>query len=623
MVAADPPFPVGLRKAPLSSRSDAASPQAIRNVETTAGAATARRCFRIVLIKPSHYDDDGYVIRWFRNFMPSNSLAAVYGIAMEAAAREVLGPDVDIEITPIDETNTRVRIDRLIADFKRGGNFGLVGLVGVQSNQYPRALDIARPLRAAGIAVVVGGFHVSGMMSMFPKVMGDLQEALDMGVSLFTGEAEGRMELLIRDAAVGGLKPMYNFVNDLPALEGSTVPFLPRKFVKRTMGTMTTFDAGRGCPYQCSFCTIINVQGRKSRGRTPDDVEHIIRLNLAQGIGRFFITDDNFARNKDWEAIFDRLIELRERDGLDLGFMIQVDTLCHRIPNFIAKAKRAGVSRVFIGLENINPANLIAAKKRQNKITEYRTMMLAWKAVGIWTYAGYIIGFPNDTPESVRQDIEIVKRELPVDLLEFFILTPLPGSEDHKVLFNKGVAMDTDLNNYETEHVVTAHSKMTRAEWERAYLDAWLTYYTPEHIETIMRRVRASGSNMRGLLNILLLFTLAFRIEKVHPLQSGALRLKHPHERRPGLAVEPAWRFYPRFVLETLGKIARVGPEFWRLWGTYRRVMKDPNGRAYTDLAMTPVAADEGENLEIFTQNEAARDAVGHARKVKELTSAA
>jgi radical SAM superfamily enzyme YgiQ (UPF0313 family) len=602
---------------------EASGPPANETVETSIIASAVKRRFRIVLIKPSHYDDDGYVIRWLRNFMPSNSLAAVYGIAMEAAQRKVLGPDVEIEVTPIDETNTRVRVDRLIADFKRDGNFGLVGLVGVQSNQYPRALDIARPLRAAGIAVVVGGFHVSGMMSMFPKVMEDLQEALDMCVSLFTGEAEGRIETLIRDTAGDGLKPMYNFVDDLPALEGSTVPFLPKKFVKRTMGTMTTFDAGRGCPYQCSFCTIINVQGRKSRKRTPDDIEHIVRLNLAQGIRRFFITDDNFARNQDWEAIFDRLIELRERDGLDLGFMIQVDTLCHRIPNFIAKAKRAGVSRIFLGLENINPANLIAAKKRQNKITEYRTMILAWKAVGIWTYAGYIIGFPNDTPESVRQDIEIVKRELPVDLLEFFILTPLPGSEDHKVLWTKGVAMDADLNNYETEHVVTAHGKMTRAEWEGAYLDAWRTYYTPEHIETILRRVRASGSSIRGLLNILLLFTLAFRIEKVHPLQSGALRLMHPAERRPGLPVVPAWRFYPRFVLQTLGKMARVVPEFWKILRTYRRVASDPNGLTYTDLAMTPVAADEGENLEIFTQNEAARDAVRHARRVKDLTSAA
>ena len=85
--------------------------------------------------------------------------------------------------------------------------------------------------------------------------------------------------------------------------------------------------------------------------------------------------------------------------------------------------------------------------------------------------------------------------------------------------------MDADLNNYETEHVVTGHPKMTRAEWERAYLEAWQTYYTPEHMETILRRARASGSSVFGLFKILLLFTLAFRVEKVHPLQSGVLRL--------------------------------------------------------------------------------------------------
>ena len=75
---------------------------------------------------------------------------------------------------------------------------------------------------------------------------------------------------------------------------------------------------------------------------------------------------------------------------------------------------------MFIGLENINPANLIAAKKRQNKITEYRKMLLAWKRVGIMTFAGYILGFPNDTPESIRHDLEIIKKELPLDILEFF-----------------------------------------------------------------------------------------------------------------------------------------------------------------------------------------------------------
>ena len=118
-----------------------------------------------------------------------------------------------------------------------------------------------------------------------------------------------------------------------------------------------------------------------------------MRANLKHGIRRFFITDDNFARNKDWEQIFDRLIEINERDGADLSLIIQVDTLCHRLPNFIEKAARAGVRRVFIGLENISPDNLAAAKKKQNKITEYRKMLLAWKNAKIITYCGYILGF--------------------------------------------------------------------------------------------------------------------------------------------------------------------------------------------------------------------------------------
>ena len=177
---------------------------------------------------------------------------------------------------------------------------------------------------------------------------------------------------------------------------------------------------------------------QKSRFRSPDDLEKIIRENYAQNIRRFFITDDNFARNRDWEPLFDRLIELRAGDCPKIGFTIQVDTLCHKIPNFIEKAAQAGVRRVFIGLENINPDNLIAAKKRQNKITDYRQMLQKWREHGAITCAGYIIGFPGDSKDSILRDVEIIKRELPLDILELFFLTPLPGSEDHKVLWQRG-----------------------------------------------------------------------------------------------------------------------------------------------------------------------------------------
>src|SRR5215470_212499 len=102
---------------------------------------------------------------------------------------------------------------------------------------------------------------------------------------------------------------------------------------------------------------------------------------------------------------------------MNIHLIIQVDTLCHKLPNFVDKAAHAGVTRVFIGLENINPTNLIAAKKRQNKITEYRKMLLAWKAQGIMTFAGYILGFAADTAETIRRDIAIIQKELPLDAL--------------------------------------------------------------------------------------------------------------------------------------------------------------------------------------------------------------
>jgi radical SAM superfamily enzyme YgiQ (UPF0313 family) len=547
----------------------------------------ARRTFRLVLIKPSHYDRDGYVIRWYRNVMPSNSLATVRALAIDTARRRVLGPEVDIDVAVVDETTTRVRIERIIADFRRGEYFGLVGIVGVQSNQYPRAIDIARPLCAAGIRVVIGGFHVSGIRAMFSEVMPDLKEALNMGASLFCGEAEGRMEVLITAAATGRLQPIYDFVDDLPNLEGAVTPFMPKSLLQRTAGEVTSFDAGRGCPFRCSFCTIINVQGRKSRSRTADDVEQIVRANSAQGVTSFFITDDNFARNKNWEAIFDRLAELREGARLKVRFLIQVDTMAHRIPHFIEKAKRAGVTRIFIGLESVNPGNLLAAKKRQNRIAEYRRMLLAWRAVGIWTFAGYIIGFPHDTPESVRRDIELVKRELPVDMLEFSILTPLPGSEDHKILFDRGVALDPDLNKYDIEQVCTKHPNMEAAEWEQAYLDAWKSYYSAEHIETILRRARATGIRTYGLLLIMLWFTGSMvPVENVHPMCGGVLRLKHPSERRPSLPRESFWRFYPRFVWETIIKLCRLGRRLWQIARIVYRVATDPKGLAYSDPAI-------------------------------------
>src|SRR6202789_1012233 len=465
----------------------------------------SNRKFLIVLIKPSHYDEDGYVIQWRRATIPSNSLASVYGLLAECAEQHVLGPDVEIEIEVYDECNTVIDIGEIS---KRIGSSrgGLVALVRVQSNQFPRALDIGRQFRARSVTVAVGGFHVSGCIAMLQELPPDLREAQALGMILFAGEGEGRLANLLSDIDAGAAKPVYNYLNDMPDMAAAAIPVLPRPVVNRVAGHYTSFDAGRGCPFQCSFCTIINVQGRKSRYRTADDVEAIVRANAAQGVTRFFVTDDNFARNRNWEPILARLIELREEKGFRIRLLLQVDTLCHKIPGFIEKAARAGCNAVFIGLENINPESLMGAKKRQNKIWEYREMLLGWRAQKVMTYAGYILGFPTDTPETIARDIEIIKKELPVDILEFFYLTPLPGSEDHKNLYMRGVAMHPDLNKYDLEHACTAHPLMSKETWMKVYADAWTRYYTDAHVETIMRRAVVSGINRTKILDSLTIF---------------------------------------------------------------------------------------------------------------------
>jgi hypothetical protein len=569
----------------------------------TDSARTPKR-FYLVFIKPSHYDDDGYVIQWFRAGMPSNSLAVLYGLAKECAEQKVLGKDVEIEIHAFDETNTRIRPAHIASLIKAAGA-GMVMLVGVQSNQFPRALDIAAPLRQRGIMVGIGGFHASGTIAMLAALDPDVRRAQEMGVSIFAGEAEGRLGQVLLDAANGTLKPLYNFMDDLPNLEGAATPILPIERVKRTIGTNTTFDAGRGCPYQCSFCTIINVQGRKSRRRSADDIERIVRANLAQGAHSFFITDDNFARNKDWESILDRLIHLREVEKLSIKFVIQVDTLCHKIPNFIEKCGRAGVKRIFIGLENINPDALAGAKKRQNKITEYRAMLLKWKQVGVLTCCGYILGFPGDTEESILHDIRIIQKELPIDLLEFFILTPLPGSEDHQKLYNAGVAMDPDMNKYDVNHVTTAHPRMSAAEWEHAFQSAWRTYYSFDHVEKVLRRAMVTGVSPGKALFYMVWFKGCMEAERIHPLEGGILRLKFRRDRRPGLPLESPLTFYPRYWAGTAAKAVKWFELYTRMYLIYQKIKRDPARMAYTDLALTPVADDDLNTRELFQSADA------------------
>ena len=233
----------------------------------------------LYLIKPTRYDADGYPLQWWRSLIPSNSLACVAALVEDALGRGVLAGRANVTLHIADETNTKVEPLRIVKAART--RRALVFLVGVQSNQFPRAMDIARPLLAAGIPVCAGGFHVSGCLSMLKTLPPDLVEAQAMGVSFFAGEAEDqRIDGVLSDGFEGALKPIYNYLAHTPNLAGAPVPLLDAAEIARNINKLSSFDLGRGCPFECSFCTIINVQGRKSRFRTPDDLETIVRENL-------------------------------------------------------------------------------------------------------------------------------------------------------------------------------------------------------------------------------------------------------------------------------------------------------------------------------------------------------
>jgi len=540
--------------------------------------------FHVFLIKPSKYDEDGYVIRWARAVLISNSLAAMNALTEEAQRNQILGPDIDIVPHWFDETVTRIPVKKIAKLARTSGDRCIICMVGVQSNQYPRAVDLSREFMAHGLKTMIGGFHVSGSIEMLPKIPDEIQTAMDDGITIVAGEVEQSWKELLSDAYHGTLKPYYNFLNDKPDLGNTPPPFSPIENLRRFLPSrQSSFDAGRGCPFQCSFCTIINVQGRTMRARTADDIEALIRRNYTQGVREYFITDDNFARNPNWESIIDRIIYLKEKEKLRISLMIQIDTVAHRIKRFTEKLGRAGCRRVFIGMESVNPDNLKASAKYQNRISDYRGMLQAWRDQEVVTYAGYILGFPGDTYESIMRDVEFLKRELPLEFAEFFIMTPLPGSKDHQQNVLKGIPMDEDLNKYDTSQPCMDHPKMSREELMRAYHDAWRSFYSLEHIETILKRRKDKRRNR--IINHMIWFRSSYFIENVHPFLGGFFRLKGRRLRYSCFPIESIPAYYWRRTKDIsrwiVGTVKLLVEMRWVSWKVNREKYKD-----YTDPAI-------------------------------------
>lgn len=495
----------------------------------------------VVLIKPSKYDDEGYVIRFWKGVLPSNTLNVLHGLTEDVKDRGVLG-NIKINIVTFDETAEKVPVKKIIRWSRRPSTKLVVCLVGVQTNQLPRAKELGKQFRAAGIDVLLGGFHTSGTINMLGEQEPDIQELVKDSICVVSGEVEGKWEGILADVLRGELKPIYSFAQDLQNLvdlKDAPPPVISPKTMRHfSYSGFGTLDTSRGCPFACSFCTIINVQGRKMRERDPEAVADLVRRNyFERGIRFYFFTDDNFARKKLWRETFEALIRLQE-EGLKFTYMIQVD-LARKPKDFVRLAAKAGCTQVFIGMESVNPENLKAAGKGQNHVDEYEKIALEWYDAGVVVHVGYIIGFPFDTKEQVPRDIQYLMDAIKPDQASFFMLTPLPGSEDHRKMKKAGEWIDPDFNKRDSFHVTVKHPNMTAEEWTQAYDNAWERFYSKENMIRILSRWNHNPGVYWNLMSIFFWYKNAALIEKEHPMVAGFFRLKERTSRRPGFAIDP------------------------------------------------------------------------------------
>lgn len=517
-------------------------------------ASAGRRGLRLYLIKPSKYADDGSVLSFRWGVIPSNTLIVLAGIAEAYAARR---PDLELQLVVwdelVDEVVSPAVVGAIVEAAHRDGVALLAGLVGVQTNQYPRARDIALQLRAHGAGVAMGGFHVTSHAPTRDFLR-------RVGVTAIVGEAETSLPALLDDALAGSLRPEYRVEGGLrvrtgagtiavPELASAPLPAVSPRYLRTLLNpTFSTIDTSRGCPFVCSFCSVKNVMGRTMRTRDPAGVVAWVRdAHDRLGVRNLLLVDDDLYRSPRWPELLRGLAGLR-REGRTLALLMQVDVEASLLAprgadGFVDLAAAAGCFQVFVGLESFDPANLASVAKVQNTRgtrdtrdgvrARYAAAVAAWHRAGVAVHAGYIVGLPHDTAGCGRRAARDL-RAIGVDLASFFVYTPFPGTEDHERAVAAGHIVDDDFDRYDSTHVVVRHPTLDAAELAREYREAYRAFYAWSRLARSLATGHAAPGLGRaarlGMLTHNLYYTYADR-RGWHPMLGGVWRRRSPVRR--------------------------------------------------------------------------------------------
>ncbi len=514
----------------------------------------------VLLIKPSHWDKEGYLWRFKKGVLPSNTLKVMYSLTAAALGKVIPDNVAETEVLMLEdgiEAHAK-QLRMLSRRFPEASSKLIVCLVGVQTAQFPRACHLIDFWQKKGATCVIGGAHVTGSLKTMHfgiddpkrpnipcphKIPKEIQTLMDRGTLVFFGEAESAPDKdvwaeALGDIIAGKTKPLYE--GGIDPIYDSPLPVHPTRYLDSYAGRIGTLDTTRGCVFGCNFCAVINIQGRKMRCRNPVAVvQHVKEVCEIEGQANLFFVDDNFARNKYWREILEGIISLR-KEGYKIRFSIQADTQCLTLKGFFPLLEAAGCDGIFTGMESVNPKNLEVAGKSQNDVSKYAILGETCHRHGISFHVGYMIGQPFDTPESAMEDVCKLK-ELGVDQASFFIYSPVPGSEIHVRAVVNGVNMDEDLNQFDSFTPVWDHPNMTREQVFKSYQKAWREFYRPRSMADSIKRVKSKERKL-GLLSFLLWYWWSYHAEQTHPMIAGFRRIRSFADRRPDGPKLPYWK---------------------------------------------------------------------------------
>ena len=417
---------------------------------------------RVVILKPSKYGPEGQVERFRWGFMPNSTVP--YLRSMTPAALE----GHRIETFAIDEY---VQTDLGYMNLLHGGHDPtLVAIVGVQSHQFHRSLDLAAYARRHGVRhCVIGGPHCMTC---------DTSAFQDRGVSFSLAEAEMVWPAILRDALEGELRPSYG-VNQRWQQHLESPVLLPpsRKDLRRYVVPMLGIYPARGCPFKCNFCSVIKIAGRQVRSQPVETTLATLRAARARGVRLIMFVSDNFNKYSEAAPLLEAMIDERNR----IPFFVQCDTQIARQPELVDLLARAGCFQMFLGVESFNRKALRAAGKHQNHPEDYSEIVRLCRDHGIGTHFSNIIGFPDDTAESVREHLKHLRRVAP-DLASFYILTPIPGTEQYDDFLAAGSITEANLDRFDGTCPTWRHPHLPAEDLRNLLFDCYRKFYSAPHV---------------------------------------------------------------------------------------------------------------------------------------------